>query len=249
MIAGDAMDSTLIALAVFGLFIAGVIKGATGLGYASCALPFLVLALGLKVAMAIVIVPAMATNIGLALMTGHLRETVQRFYLLYIAIFPGIAVGMFLLQWVSQPIAVQVLGATIIAYGLFAMLKPNLALPTSFHIWLQAPTGFLNGILTGLTGAQVMPLFPYIMALKLDADRMVQAVNLAVLLSTSLLALGLSATGILTPSLFAVSIAAVIPAIAGTCVGNRLRGLIGVAQFRRIVLSTLLLMGFIMIVR
>jgi hypothetical protein len=42
------MDVNLIVVAVSGFFFAGIIKGATGIGYSSCALPFLVASLGLK---------------------------------------------------------------------------------------------------------------------------------------------------------------------------------------------------------
>ena len=56
------MDASHAVLAALGLLIAGFVKGATGLGYATCALPFLVAAIGLKAAIVIVPIPAMAAN-------------------------------------------------------------------------------------------------------------------------------------------------------------------------------------------
>ena len=53
------MDVNLIVITVSGLFFAGIIKGATGIGYSSCALPFLVASLGLKEAIVLVVAPAM----------------------------------------------------------------------------------------------------------------------------------------------------------------------------------------------
>jgi hypothetical protein len=41
------MDWSLIPMIGLGLFVAGLLKGATGLGYSSCALPFLVAAVDL----------------------------------------------------------------------------------------------------------------------------------------------------------------------------------------------------------
>ena len=73
------LDFWSVAIAIGGLFLAGVLKGATGLGYASCALPFLVVAIGLKPAMALVVIPAIATNIGVAVTTAHLLQTVRTF--------------------------------------------------------------------------------------------------------------------------------------------------------------------------
>ena len=48
------MDWNQIALGAMGLFLAGFVKGATGLGYSTCALPFLVAAIGLRSAIVIV---------------------------------------------------------------------------------------------------------------------------------------------------------------------------------------------------
>lgn len=243
------MDGPLIGLAAVGLVIAGVVKGATGLGYASCALPFLVMAVGLKPAMAIVIAPALATNISLSLTVGHLSETVHRFKWLYLSMLPGIAIGVWLLAWVPVVIAVQLLGIVIIGYVALALARPALAIPAHLEMPLQWPTGFLNGVVTGLTGAQVMPLFPYIMALHLEPHATVQAVNLAVLLATTMLAVGLLQTGIMTPALLALSIAAIIPALIGVEIGNRLRERIPAAQFRRVVLVALSVIGAMLLLK
>lgn len=243
------MDTTLIVLAAAGLFAAGIVKGATGLGYASCALPFLVMAVGLKPAMAIVIAPALATNISLSLTAGHLSDTVHRFKWLYLTMLPGIGIGVWLLSWVPMALAVQILGMVILGYVAIALLRPALAIPPHLEAVLQWPTGFLNGVVTGLTGAQVMPLFPYMMALHLPPDRTVQAVNIAVLLATTVLAAGLLQTGIMTPALLAISIAALVPALLGVEIGNRLRSRIPAAAFRQLVLLTLAIVGALLLLR
>lgn len=243
------MDGQLLFLAAMGLLIAGIVKGATGLGYASCALPFLVMAVGLKPAMAIVIAPALATNISLSLSAGHLRETVDRFKWLYLTMLPGIGIGVWLLLWVPVTLAVQTLGIVILGYVALALARPALAIPSHLQDLLQWPTGFLNGVVTGLTGAQVMPLFPYMMALHLPPDMTVQAVNIAVLVASTVLAVGLLKTGIMTPPLLALSVAALVPALIGVEIGNRLRSRIPAAQFRRIVLLTLGLVGVLLLLR
>ena len=242
---------TIIAIvtAIFGLLMAGVVKGTTGLGYASCAMPFLVFDFGLKPAMSIIILPALATNISLAFATGHLRETVTRFRWLYLTMLPGIAVGIYLLDRVSPSVAVRVFGIVIVGYTIVALAKPRLSLPARFETPLQWPVGFLNGIVTGLTGAQVMPLFPYVMALQLDADRTIQVVNLAVMVASTSLAIGLIGTGTLTPDLFFASVIALIPALVGVEIGNRVRSRIPAQNFRRLALATMLLLGLLMLWR
>ena len=110
-----------ISVAGVGFFLAGVVKGATGLGYASCALPFLVISFGLKPAMSIVILPALATNIQLAFAAGHFRETIIKFRWLYLTMLPGIVVGIYFLNIVNQSISIQISGSVVIAYTLLAL--------------------------------------------------------------------------------------------------------------------------------
>lgn len=243
------MDVTTFALAAGGLFLAGVIKGATGLGYASCALPFLVLAIGLKPAMALVLAPTIATNLSLILTTGFLRETISKYRVMYVAMLPGIACGIYLLVWVDQAVAVKVLGGVILFYVALTLLRPKMSLSGAWQKTLQAPAGFLNGIFTGLTGSQVVPLLPYVMSLKLDPARTVQAINIGVTIGTVLLAAGLFAAGILTYALAAASLVAILPALGGTALGVKLRELASVEQFRLMVLLTLLAIGLLMLFR
>lgn len=243
------LDLWSVALAICGLFLAGILKGATGLGYASCALPFLVVAIGLKPAISLVIIPAVATNVGVAITTAHLLETARTFARLYISIVPGVVVGIGLLHWVDQAAAVQVLGVSILGYVALALSKPNLSLPRQWQATLQVPTGFANGVLSGMTGSQVMPLFPYMMSLHLSADRMVQAVNLAVLVTSLVLTVGLLSSGIMSLNMLMLSIVAIVPALLGVSVGSRARGLISERQFRTTVLMVIGALGLLLLVR
>jgi uncharacterized protein len=243
------MSVVEIVLATAGLYFAGVVKGATGLGYASCALPFLVATIGLAPAMAIVLVPAMATNVSVAFATGHLRETLARFLPLYVSLLPGIAGGVFLLGWVRGSAAAATLGLCMVLYAVFALAKPSITIPVAWQRPLQWPVGFLNGIVTGLTGSQVMPLFPYVMGLNLDPSRTVQAINLTVMIASVVLAIGLAMTGIMTGKMLAASIIATLPALAGVETGTRVRQLVSLSHFRTMILLVLLLMGLGMILR
>jgi uncharacterized membrane protein YfcA len=243
------MDWSLVISAGLGLFLAGIVKGATGLGYSSCALPFLVSAIGLKPAMALVIIPAMATNVTVAFTAGHFTEIARRFSNLYLAMLPGIGIGVYLLAWVAQSIATRTLGIVIIGYAVLSLARPHLSISRASERALQFPTGFANGLLTGLTGSQVMPLFPYMMALELDPNRLVQAINLAVSLSSVLLAIGLFSAGIMTPLLLGLSIIAIVPALLGVQIGARMREYIPASKFKLVVLYVLLATGLLLLIR
>ena len=245
----SSIDSSALAIAALGLFGAGVVKGATGLGYATCALPFLVPAVGLKEAMALVLAPAVATNFGVALGAGHLRETLLRFSVFYIAILPGIVCGALLLAITDPEWAARILGLSILLYGILALAKPSVIMPAGLVALLQAPAGFGTGVLAGLTGSQVMPLLPYMMSIGLDPPRLVQAINLSVLVCSLVLAVTLLATGTVAWPVLVASLAALPLALSGVKVGTRLRQHFSPELFRTIMLIVLLIMGFALAAR
>ena len=237
------MDTSQAVLAAVGLLIAGLVKGATGLGYATCALPFLVGAIGLKAAIVIVPIPAMAANIGLIFGVGHGPEVLRRFWKLYAATVPGIFCGTLLLGAVDAQSATQVLGLITIAYVIHAFARPDFQLPARLGQHLQIPVGLINGFFTGLTGSQILPMLPYMMSLKLDPDRFVQAINMSVIIASLILILAQITSGLMTWPLAIMSVLGIIPAALGTYVGNRVRRYIPSERFRMVVLVTLLAIG------
>lgn len=243
------MDVSLVVIAISGLFLAGVIKGATGIGYSSCALPFLVAAIGLKEAIVLVVAPAMASNIAVLFTTGSLGRSLRTFWPLYAATLPGIVCGVYLLMWADKHIAAQTLGVIICAYVALALLRPNLSLPPKLARTAQIPVGFSNGLLTGFTGSQVMPLMPFMLALNLEPALFVQAVNIAVVIASLFLGLGLWFGGLMTAPDLSLSVAAVLPALLGVQLGNWARQHIPASKFKSIVLGVLLLIGFTLALR
>jgi uncharacterized membrane protein YfcA len=232
-----------IALAAGGLMLAGIVKGITGIGYATCAMPLLAVALGLETALAIVVVPAIISNAAVLAGGGAVVQTLNRFRLLYAGILPGIVGGTALLSSVESSTATAGLAVMTLIYVAFAVARPQLALPAGLEQPLALPTGVLNGVLTGLTGSQILPLVPYMMALRLDASTQVQAINLAVMIGSVALGAALIGSGMMTGELLALSCAGAFPAVAGTLLGNALRAHLDVGEVRRVTLAVLVLMA------
>jgi uncharacterized membrane protein YfcA len=242
------MDFPDIAIAVLGLFFAGIVKGSTGLGYSSCALPFLAVAVGLKAAIVLVVVPAMMANIAVMWSAGYFRETLHKFSRFYIATFPGICFGILSLNAIEQRLAAIVLGIIIVAYSAYSVFRPTLHLPERFHMPVQYPAGLLNGFFTGLTGSQVLPLLPYMLSINLDPDRFVQAVNMAVTISAAIMIVVLMVSGIMDLPGLGMSILCIAPAMAGIALGTKVRHLIPATQFRTVVIGVLAVIGVMLII-
>ena len=88
------MENWAIALAIFGFFFAGFVKGTTGLGFSTTCLPFLVLALGLERAMPLVLIPSITSNILVMREVGNFGTAIKRFWPMYLATLPGLVIGL-----------------------------------------------------------------------------------------------------------------------------------------------------------
>ena len=243
------MDLIQITVVSTAFLAAGLVKGVTGLGYTTSALPVITLAVGLHTAMPLVLFPSMASNLTVMVGAGHFRTTLRRFLLLYLALLPGLGLGLALALTADQDLAASVLGLVIIVYCAFAFWRPALRLTERQERTMQIPVGLLNGLINGFTGSQIIPLVPFMLSLRLEADRFVQAVNIGFTLSSLVMVFGLSQVGLLNWSTLLFSVAGIVPAILGSWVGAILRRRLPDTRFRLFVLSVLIVLGAILVSR
>ena len=238
-----------ITVVISAFLVAGLVKGATGLGYSTSALPVITLGVGLHTAMPLVLFPSIASNVTVMVGAGHFRTTLRRFLLLYLALLPGLGLGLALVLTTDQDVAASVLGLVIIVYCAFAFWRPGLRLTERHERAMQIPVGLLNGLINGFTGSQIIPLVPFMLSLRLEADRFVQAVNIGFTLSSLVMVFGLSQVGLLNWSTLLFSVAGIVPAILGSWVGAILRRRLPDTRFRLFVLSVLIVLGAILVSR
>jgi hypothetical protein len=237
------VDVETVIVIIGAYLLAGVVKGATGLGFSTTCLPLLALAIGLKDALPLVIIPSVSSNVLIMRTTGHFRETVRRFWPLYAALLPGLAAGLAALALVDGSDAAVVLGVVLILYGAYALARAPVRLPEHLERPLAPVTGLLTGFVNGLTGSQVMPVLPYMFALQLDPNRLVQAINCSFTLSSLVMAAGLSHLALFDLHDVAVSVAGIVPALGGTRIGAAVRARLHADTFRTMVLVVLVLLG------
>ncbi len=234
---------TELAIIAATFFFAAFTKGTTGLGFSTTCLPFLVYAIGLKAALPLLIIPSLASNIIVMRDAGHFRETVIRFWPLFITAVPGVAVGLWLLDILDPRLAAAILGGVLFAYCLFALARPDLRLPQPLEKPLAPIVGVSTGVLNGLTGSQVMPVLPYLLSLDLEPNRFVQAINCSFTLSSLVMAAGLTQLGLLTLETAAISALGLILVYLGIKLGSRVRRILSPEIFRVIVLVFLMVLG------
>ncbi len=103
--------------------------------------------------------------------------------------------------------------------------------------------GIVTGLVTGATGVFVIPAVPYLQALEMERDELVQALGIFFLASTIMLALVLWRAGVFQSGVAWASLMAIAPAVAGMWIGQRVRGLLSPALFRTVMLVGMLVLG------
>ena len=232
------MDSLLTA-AVF--LLAGATKGLIGLGLPTVSVGLLALLMPPVEAAALLLVPAVVTNI-VQIRGPALHPILRRIWPMLLAMAPATLVGSATLTGGGR-LPLGLLGLALILYAAWGLLAPPLRLSPRAERWSAVPIGLANGAVTGATGVAVMPAVPWLGALGLTRDEMVQALGLAFLVATIALGAALAWQGAITPVNALGSLLALPPALAGQWLGTRLRGQVSPARFRTLFFAALLALG------
>ena len=155
----------------------------------------------------------------------------------------GVPVGVSLLTW-ADPKSVRIaVGIILIAYSLYAYVRPQLKVATVVPRAADMTIGFVNGALGGLTGLAgiVITIWCNLRGLPKDVQRATfQPVAVVVFAIAALLLGARGALTFETARLFALGLPFLF---AGTWLGLKLFGRIDETMFRKIVLALLFVSG------
>ena len=191
----------------------------------------------------------MSSNVVVMIKAGHFREMLRRFAWMYLAAVVGIAVGLAVLNAVDGRTAGAALGAILAAYAALAWRDQGPALPAAWGQLIQPAVGFVTGAINGLTGSQVIPVLPYLLALRLDRDRFVQAINISFTISSLTMAIGLTQIGLMTTGAVALSVGGLVPVYVGLKLGGAVQDRLSAEGFRRAVLLVLGATGLVLVAK
>jgi uncharacterized membrane protein YfcA len=242
--AHPGFHSALPLLAGAAIFLlAGFVKGVIGLGLPTVAVGLLGLLMPPVEAAALLIVPSLITNVWQLAAGPDLRPLLRRLWPLLAGICLGTWAGAGLLAYAGGPAASAALGAALIAYAVAGLASAQVRVPARAETWLSPLVGAATGAVTAATGVFVVPAVPYLQALGLARDALVQALGLAFTVSTVALAAALMRHGAFQPTAAGSSLLALLPALAGMFLGTRVRGKIRPETFRRCFFAGLLALG------
>lgn len=233
-----------LSLMVVGTFLlAGTVKGVIGLGLPTISMGLLGLAMLPAQAAALLIIPSAVTNLWQLAFGGDLRGLLKRLWPLLLLIFLGTGAGTLWLGMDGGHWMVRALGAALLLYALSGLCLPTLRVGPRTERWLGPLCGVLTGVITSATGVFVIPAVPYLQALGLDRDQLVQALGLSFSVSTLALAAGLFWHGSLGTGELNASLLALLPALLGMWLGQWLRQRISAVLFKRSFFIGMALLG------
>jgi uncharacterized membrane protein YfcA len=236
------LDGKLIFVgAVFAL--AGLIKGVIGLGLPTVSMGLLAIVMPPLQAAAILVLPSFLTNVWQMIDGPSLRAIARRLWPMLLATCLGTWAGAGLMVGPYARYGSVLLGVALIAYALTGFRSKSIAVETRREIWLGPLTGAITGLITAATGVFVIPSVPYLQALSLGKEELIQALGLTFTVSTIALTVNLAFAGALNFGAAGPTLVALVMAFAGMGVGQALRSRLPPDIFRRCFFAGLLLLG------
>ncbi len=218
-------------------------------GFPLVVTPLLALAVDVKTAVAISIVPNIVMDVVQATRHGGVRGSVRRLAGLLVFGLVGMVLGTRLLTVLPSRVALAVLGAFVLAFVALTVAGRTPRVPARWERWLGPPVGLLVGILGGVTNVPGTPLVIYFRALGMDKHEFVRSVALSFLVY-KLVQLGAVAWyGLLTWPLLGASAGLTVVGLGGFALGLRVQDWLSERTFNRAVLVFLGGLGLWLVAR
>ena len=186
--------------------------------------------------------PSFLTNVWQA-MGPELIPLVRRLWPMLLGICTGVWAGGGLLTAAGGARASIGLGAVLALYGVLGLTSVEFSVPARLEPWLSPLIGVITGIVTAATGVYMIPSAPYLQAIGLKTEGLVQALGLSFTIATVALATTLVQDSALQISVAGASVAALAPALLGMALGQWVRARVRSETFRICFFAGSLLLG------
>lgn len=235
-------DPLLIIIAAVFL-LAGFVKGTIGMGLPTVAMGLLATRMQPAHALAIVIVPAIVTNIWQTFVGPYLRDILRRLWPLLISTVLGVWAGGGLLTGPYARYGTVILGVLLVIYAIIGLSKVRFSVAPKNEKWVGGIVGLITGVISAATGVQVIPSMPFMQAIGMEKDELIQALGVFFTTATVAQAYNLTGAGLLNTSTLIPGTIGMIAAFTGMYVGQLVRSRMDADTFRRWFLIAMLLLG------
>lgn len=236
------MDPFLLVIGAV-LLLAGFVKGVLGLGLPTVAIGLLATRIPPLHALAIVIGPAILTNLWQTFAGPYLRDIVRRLWPLMAGTCLGIWSGSGLMTGPYAPYGTIILGCLLVIYALIGLSSVRFVVTRPHEKWVGGIVGVMTGLVSAATGVQVIPSMPFMQAIGMDKDELVQALGVFFTTATVALSFNLRQAGLIGIDTLLPSGVALVGAFSGMYLGQLVRARMDAESFRRWFLVAMMLLG------
>lgn len=222
-----------IAVTALTFLLAGFVKGVIGLGLPTVAMGLLSVVMAPVQAASLLIVPSFVTNVWQLATGPRFAALARRLWPMMAGVVVGTLAGAGFMQGSHSGQTAIGLGVALMAYAVLGLTALRFAVPPRAEWWLAPVIGGVTGLVTAATGVFVIPAVPYLGALGLTKDELIQALGLSFTVSTVALAAALAGGGLFEAGTAGASMLAVAPALIGMSLGAWVRGRVSEHMFRR----------------
>lgn len=236
------MSAEALAAAALIVFLAFFVRGISGFGSATIAIPLLVHFIALKLAVPLLLIHDLISTLATVSVD---RRAVDRSEV--IALLPpslaGVVIGVTLLVTLPAEPLLAILGALVIVFGIRTLLNPRGGKPVAR--WWAIPAGLAGGALGGAFGSgAATPYMIYFTHRLADKSRVRGTFSAFAIIDYSFRVVIFAVTGLLLSSDLLVLLAITLPAMGlGLYLGNKLHGRVSDAQARMAVGALLVVSG------
>ncbi len=238
------MSESILPIIAAVFLLAGFVKGTIGMGLPTVAMGLLATRMAPAHAFAIVILPAIVTNLWQTFVGPYLLDIARRLWPLMVATCFGIWSAGSLMTGPYARYGTIVLGVLLVIYAIVGLSKVRFSVPRRNEKWVGGIVGLITGVVSAATGVQVIPSMPFMQAIGLEKDELIQALGVFFTTATLAQAYNLTSAGLINASIALPTTVAMIAGFAGMYLGQVVRSRMDADTFRRWFLIAMMLLGF-----
>lgn len=233
----------LIVLLAVSLVIAGLVKGVIGVGMPIVAFPLLSMLVDVQIAVMLLSVPLVLSNIPQALEGGLVTQTLRSLAPVLVGMMPGVWIGVAVLLNVDPAEAKIVAGLSVILVAALLLLAPKLKINQRMVGPVGLGAGFCGGLLGGIAALSGPLVFIFLLAKGLRGQAFTKEASMFLVVSSVLLASALTSSQKFDWRDVLISTLATAPVVAGMLVGQKVRDAVPADAFKKLVVLAVLLSG------
>ncbi|MFO1160196.1 MAG: sulfite exporter TauE/SafE family protein [Reyranellaceae bacterium] len=237
------MTLTQIAVIAMAFIVAGIAKGAIGMGLPPIALGIMSFAVPMESALALMVVPTMVTNVWQAIYGQGFGVMMRRFWTMAVASIVGLMVVALGFGSLGAHGAIAWVGVILVIYSSLALTAWRPHVPRSAERWANPLVGLTSGAVAGVTGVAAVPFLPYMQSLEMNRHELVQALGVMFIFIMGALTLALAIQGAFDTTNLIGAIVVIAPTMLGVWIGQKTRDAVSPETFRRIFLLGMFAIG------